>query len=282
MLFSDNHCVGMKRFILLLSLVFVVLCVNAQTPAWTKKLPKAGNNTYMYVCESALAYSEADARNQAIARVFQTTANRLGQPVDAADVNAAVQSGTALEVISRQFNIPMNKVCEYVEKVSGGMFRVYVLCQVAVAGNITVIWETFNGCNDIHEYNNGVALLKSAFVPGLGQMGKRHYGEGIVTLTAEVALAGVGTACYLFSRRQLDIMRDSNVTYDDFSNAKKTYNSLRTTSYIAWGTAAAVYVFNLYRAFSISPKYKDGLSFAPAVLPANDGVAPGLQLTLKF
>ena len=267
----------MKKLFPLILLLLAVAFANAQTPAWTKKLPKAGNGTYMYVCESALAYSEADARNQAIARVFQTTANRLGQPVDAADVNAAVQSGTALEVISRQFNIPMNKVCEYVEKVSGGMFRVYVLCQVAVAGNITVIWETFNGCNDIHEYNNGVALLKSAFVPGLGQMG-----EGIITLTSEVLLAGVGTGCYLFSRRQLDIMRDSNVTYEDFSNAKKTYNSLRTTSYIAWGTAAAVYVFNLYRAFSISPKYKDGLSFAPSVIPAQDNVALGVQMTVKF
>ena len=236
----------------------------------------------MYVCESALSYSEPEARSQALARVFQTTANRLGQPIDASEVNKAVQNGTSMEVISREFNVPMNKVCEYVEKVSGGMFRVYVLCQVAVAGNISPLWESFGGCNDVHEYNNGVALLKSAFVPGLGQMGKRHYGEGIVTLTAEVALAGAGTACYLFSRKQLDIMRDGNVTYDDFSNARKTYNSLRTTSYVVWGTAAAVYVFNIYRAVSISPKYKDGLSFSPAVLPLNDGVAPGLQLTLKF
>ena len=274
----------MPRYIISLILLFLVtvLFVHAQTPAWTKKLPQASNNTYLYVCESALAYSENDARNQAIARVFQTTANRLGQPVDALEVNTAVQNGITLELISRQFNIPINKVCEYIEKVSGGMFRVYVLCQVAVAGNISPIWDVFDGCNDIHEYNNGVALLKSAFVPGLGQIGKRHYVEGVTTLVTEFALIGIGTGSYLFSQQQLNILHDSNVSYKDFDKAKKQYNSLRTTNYIAWSSAAALYLFNLYRATSISPKYKDGLSFYPVLTPMSNTVAMGVRFSMKI
>ena len=55
-------------------------------PSWTMKMPKSTNETYIYVCENAVASQERDARNQAIARVFQNTAMRLGVPFDSQKV----------------------------------------------------------------------------------------------------------------------------------------------------------------------------------------------------
>ena len=135
--------------------------------------------------------------------VFQSTAMRLGQPINSGEINRAVQSGKDFNVISAQYNIPINKVCEYTEKQSG-TYRVYVLCQVARAGNTIVDFDyEFIGCHDVRKYNNGTALLKSALLPGLGQIGKRHVGEGIVTLLGEVALVGVGVGSYMMAQNQL-------------------------------------------------------------------------------
>ena len=110
----------MKRTLFLLFTLLIASSASAQLPTWTKILPKAGNSTYIYCCEYAIGNTENEARGQAIARVLQTTAYRLGQPVESSKVFEAVQRETNVEVISRQFNVPMNKVCEYPEKLPNG------------------------------------------------------------------------------------------------------------------------------------------------------------------
>ncbi|MCQ2375766.1 MAG: hypothetical protein MJ069_07705 [Salinivirgaceae bacterium] len=244
-------------------------------------MPKAANSTYRYEKESAIASTENEARTQAVARIFQTTGNSLGQPVNAAEINKAVQRGTDYSVISSTFNIPINKVCEYSERLADGRYRVYVLCQVAVRGNISVVWAPFKDCNTAAEFNNTTALVKSIFVPGLGQWGKRHFTEGVLTFVGELAFVGTGAACYVMSQDKLDTMKKHGVGYTDFTDARNSYNKLRNTSFVAWGAAATLYAFNLYRAYFSLPNYTDGIALYPTVLP-DTKPAIGLGLTYKF
>jgi len=272
----------MRNFHIFLLAIFTAGIGMAQVPSWTKTLPKAGNSTYIYCCEYAIGNSENEARGQAIARVLQTTAYRLGQPVESSKVFESVQRETDVEVISKQFNVPMNKVCEHADKLPNGTYRIYVLCQVAVAGNVAPQWDAFSGCTDVRQYRNDIALVKSLFIPGLGQMGKRHYGEGALTLTGELLLAGAGTYCYFGARSELDKMRNGNLDYNGFVMARKRYDTYRISSYVVWGTAAALYIFNLCRAYTLVPKYKDNLAVYPAIIPTPHNNTYGIELQLSI
>lgn len=274
----------MLRRLLIVSLLCcsIVELQSQDLPAWVTKLPKAGNDTYMYVIESAVGETENDARNQANIQVLKKTIDRLGQAVSSSAVYEAIQKGVDLEVISQDFKIPINNVCEHFVILKDGKVRMYILYQVAKTGNVTPVWDEFRGCKDIKQFNNGVALAESIFIPGLGQMCKRHYTEGALTLTGEILLVSAGFGCYFVSREELNIMKTPNITYEQFSHAYKTYNTLRTTSYVIWGAAAALYIFNLCRAYTLQPKYKETLAVYPALIPNNHNTAVGVGLTLNF
>lgn len=274
----------MKKALSILTLVFLAIgFASAQDrPAWTVKTPSTQNNTYIYVCENAIAGIERDARNQAIARVFQSTAMRLGVPFDSQKVFESVQSGTDLTTISRQYNLPIYKVCEYTERV-GNNYKVYVLCQVAAVGNVTPQFDyAFSGCSDDHRYSTGSALLSSALLPGLGQMGKRHYGEGIATLIGEVALVGGAVATYFMGQSKLDDLKSGTLSYDDYNSTEKSYNNLHTVNGILWGAAAALYAFNLYRAATLHPNYKQTAYVEPGFISTPEAILPSVGFTLKF
>ena len=275
-----KHCLTLFVCTLLLS-----VGAGAQTnPQWTYKTPKEKNNTYRYVVEkSGLCYSESDARNQAIAKVLMTACQRIGVPVNAQEINRAVQRGESFDVISSTYNLPINKVCEYTERQRDGYVRVFVLCQVAVSGNINVHFTEFRDCYTAQEFKDGNALLKSMFIPGLGQIGKRHIGEGLLTLAGEAALVGAGAYCYIEAQNKLDVMKSEGVSYADFTDARTTYNRLHDASYVIWGAAAGLYVFNLIRAYTIDPKLPKSISVAPTVLPTETTApAPGVAMRIKF
>lgn len=270
-----------------LLLTFVLICLVSasfaqEKPGWIYNKPQPINSSYLYVVESATGETEIAARNQAFARILQSTAMRLGQPVNSDEINRAVQSGKTFDVISSQYNIPINKVCEYKEKIKGN-YRVYILCQVAKAGNMIVDFDyDFNGCYDTKKYKNGTALLKSVFIPGWGQMGKRRYAEGIITLTTEVLLLGGAYLTYNTAQEQIDIMKDANTTYEDYMSAKDKYDSMKKANTVFWGAAATVYVFNLCRAYSAKPKYKREYAFNPVIMPNGCDLACGVSLTYNF
>lgn len=143
----------MKKQILVLFLVVLSISGMAQKlPDWIINKPTPTNSTYLYVVESATGQTEMQARNRAIAEVFRSTAMRIGQPIDSEEINRALQRGTEYYVISSQYNVPINKVCEYTDNKTSPC-RVYVLCQVAKAGNIHVEFDEFNAC---YEGNNKV------------------------------------------------------------------------------------------------------------------------------
>ena len=176
-----------------------------EKPGWIYNKPIPSNNSYLYVVESASGMTELEARNQAFARVFQSTAMRIGQPINSDEINRAVQNGTNFDVISAQYNIPINKVCEYTEKQKAG-YRVYVLCQAAKAGNALVEFDDFIGCYDTKNYKNSTALIRSAIIPGLGQMGKNRYGVGVLTLATELVLVGGGVGSRVMAPKQKEII----------------------------------------------------------------------------
>ena len=77
-----------------------------------RELPKPGNETYIYVRESGEGATIEEALAHAMVRVFQSTANRLGQPFDSQKVKTALVSGTDYKTISQQYDIPVNRVGE--------------------------------------------------------------------------------------------------------------------------------------------------------------------------
>ena len=141
-----------KQFFTLLFVYIAISGMAQKLPDWIINKPTPTNNTYLYVVESATGQTEMQARNRAIGEVFRSTAMRIGQPIDSEEINRALQRGTEYYVISSQYNIPINKVCEYTDNKTSPC-RVYVLCQVAKAGNIHVEFDDFNSC---YEGNNKV------------------------------------------------------------------------------------------------------------------------------
>ena len=277
----------MKKTIILMFMCASVFCAMAQNtdrPGWTANTPKAGNNTYLYVVERASGTSENEARNNALAQVYRTTMMRIGAVVSWDEINKSLQSGEDWGTVSMKYNIPVNKVCEYIEQVQNG-YMVIVLCQVAKSGNVYPEWDEFSGCNDVKTYNNGTALLKSALLPGLGQMGKNRVGSGVSTLLGEVVLVGGGVGSYYMANRMLATMQNYQTSLTTFKTAKKYYNMWRTANIAAYSAAGALYVWNLYRAYSIKPKYKkdkSSLTFHPALLPVEDELSAGFGITLNF
>ena len=210
---------------------------------------------------------------------FQSTANRLGQPFDSQKVKNALLSGTDYKIISQQYNIPVNRVGVYSTQIREGTYWVYVLCQVASMGNVTPVWDKV-GMNS--QTANWVALAKSTILPGWGQMGKDHFAEGLVTLVGECALVGGGIVCYNVAQEQLGIMRTPGVGVDAFAAASSKYSTVQTLSYVSWGLAGALYLFNLIRAYTAQPKTNFDLTFHPSLIAAPYSLSPSVSLTLRF
>ena len=266
-----------KKIVITIGIVMLTLTITAQErPSWVDHPPKASNSTYVYDVERAYGNTEREARNQAFAQELQKVAFRIGVVFDAKEINRAVQDGESFEVISRDFNIPVNKVCEFTERIGIG-YRVYILCQAAKAGNITVQYNEFTRC-----YDKRYALLKSAIVPGWGQYSKGRYGAGTLIILGEVASLGAGAATYFMAQDRLKTMHDSNVSYSDFKAAKESYDNLMTINTVCWGAAAGIYVFNLIHAGLVKPKSNPAYAFRPNVFNANGELAIGTTITFQF
>lgn len=277
----------MKNTLLFLAALLFAASSFAQRedrPGWVNNPPKAGNKTYMYVVERAVGATQNEARNNALARVYQSTMMRIGATVSWDEINGSIQGGADWGTMSIKYNIPVNKVCEFSEKIRDG-WLVSVLCQVAKSGAQYPDWDEFTGCTDTKEYSNGTALLKSAIIPGLGQMGKRHVGSGIFTLLGEMTCIGGAVVTNRIAQDKLAVIKKTDVGLTDYLNAKNSYNTLRYANIACWSAATALYVWNLYRACSIKPKYKKDktmLSFNPTLLMDNQQPVAGIGLTLNF
>lgn len=139
------------NYILLMCFVFTISACSSssnQTPNWISKLPKTDNKTFVYRCESGRGFDREEAYNKAMVRIFESAANSLGVRFDSKSIKEAIENGESLDLISESFSIPVNKVCEYEQLEANGDSRVYVLCQVANAGNIDVEFDSYNDCGN--------------------------------------------------------------------------------------------------------------------------------------
>lgn len=282
----------MKRIFLILVALVLAACAMAQVeekprPGWTRKVPKEDNNTYFYLRQTGNGKTVAEARDRALAEVYRQAIMRLGLPVDASIISQSLQQGDVdWTSISAKYNLPINKVCEHVETCTSG-YLVFVLCQVAKAGNIAVNFTTFRGCDDTktESARNVASVFESIFLPGLGQMTKRRGGHGTGVLLGELAFAGGAVTSWYFAKQELTKMQDPKITLADFQTAKRNYNICRIANISALSAAAALYVANIFQAGFIKPKYKSGrrsLSFNPALIPTEDDMAAGVGLTYNF
>lgn len=274
-----------------ISIILLAFCsfgiAVAQTgdrPGWTVQTPKAGNSTYMYVVERATGTTYQDATNNAILKVLRTTMMRIGAVVSWDEVNGAIQKGTDWGTVAMQYNIPINKVCDYSEKTKGDGYMVWILCQVAKSGAVYPDFDEFSSCRDTKTYNNGMAALKSAIVPGLGQMGKRRYGAGIATFAGEAVLVGLAIYRYNDANFHLSfIQKSAYLEVSEYMNLIDHYNSSRTAFYVFSSAAAVLYAYNVLRAATMTPKYKkDQIALVPALIPADNYLAAGVGLTFNF
>jgi len=125
------------------------------------------------------------------------------------------------------------------------------------------------------------AALKSALLPGLGQMGKGYVGSGIATLTGELILVGGAVGSYLVADHQVQLIRNG-LSANGLRTARDNYNTARSVNIGCIVGASALYVYNIVRAGAMKPRNKGSLALAPALLPADGATATGLGLTLNF
>ena len=307
-----------KTFFILIIFFGAALTASAQMrkpifrPDWVWEAPRPSNGTYLYVVEHGEGNTKREALNQALGRVFQSTANRLGQAISTDDINKAVQAGTDYEVIARNMKVPINKVCEFpVQDTLTNSWTMYILCQVAKAGNITPEFEATDECTKHNRFDaamkrwreektaeqekqnreilksNGRALVASTFIPGMGQMLKKQGGSGAAFLISEVALFGGGTACYFLGQEQLKTMKAAGTSYNSYKEAKDMKGTLDIVMYTCFGVGIAVHIANMVHAWYVKDKHLPvNVAFVPAVIPTNEYTTPsyayGAGVQIKF
>lgn len=309
----------MKKILFFLLVASVSISVAAQTPRkpnyrpdWFYNTPHPENATYLYVVEHGEGSTKREALNQAMARVFQSTATRIGSLVSTEEINRAVQAGTDYSVISQNMKVPIHKVCEFpIQDTTDYSWTMYVLCQVAKSGSITPEFEPCDVCNahtvfdkQMQYYResianaeknaiknkrkkNGVAFVESMFLPGLGQMVKGHGAEGAFTLIGELGLIGGGVATYYIAKDELALLKTGTLDLNGYNTSAQKYNDMRTVTYTLFAAAGALYVFNLCRACLATDKKSNGhlknLSFYPTVVPMeNQQMAMGVGMSVNF
>lgn len=234
---------------IIFTFIFVLLTITTiaqEKPGWIYNKPKPANNTYLYDTEWGVASSAKEAENEAFSKVFRFAAMQVGQPfesieINSIEINKALQNGLDYSVIARQYNIPINKVCEYSEREGYG-YKVYILCQVAKDARVSPQWSNFSGCD--RQGVDGMAVLKSALVPGLGQFHKGQTGKGIGFLVGEAASISGIVAGQSMRHTYINKMNSTNN-----ASLKKQYadraNMFTTVRNISIGAAAAIYVWNV-------------------------------------
>ena len=146
----------MKRFVFL-SFLFCIgwLATHAVTPHWLRRTPIADNDTYFYKIESAVASTEDAALNKAMGRVILSAIQSLGLAINSNEVEKAIADGSVARSFATDYRIPIRHVCTYRKRADKNNIRVFVLCQVAKAGNISVQFSEFTNCGSPGDISSG-------------------------------------------------------------------------------------------------------------------------------
>lgn len=230
-----------KRIWIFLFTMFYCTLIFAQKPKWINNPPKSGNDTYRYEVEYGTEVTEDKARNKAFLGILQNASNSLGIQFDSKVINDAILKGKNMEIISVENNIPIHKVCEFIER-KDYLYTVYILCQVAKKGNIDPIYDEFRACDKMP--NNTSALWRSALVPGWGQFYNNKKGKGLAILASEAIFI---TSTVYSEMMRADNKRKSLETLDIniIKEYRKRADLWEARRNVALGGAIAVYAVNL-------------------------------------
>ena len=127
------------------------LVSNAQAPYWVKRLPapKSGNFYYRVTIAEGRTYKDAYAEAFAMA-IYESYSKLKGIAVNINSDQQTIKDGVvdAISTIDEgQMRLPINKVCEYEERViTSNKIRLYVLWQVANNALTDPQFENFNKC----------------------------------------------------------------------------------------------------------------------------------------
>ena len=268
----------MKKLLLLLLLVAAQMTLVAQEmPQWVLQKPRPANDTYLYVVERGVGATEMEARNRAMGLVYRSTIERLALAIDLASINAAISNGSNYGETSEAMNVPVNKVCEYVQR-EGSQYVVYVLCQVAQYGNVPAVFTPFTQCNQLAKSQ----YIAHSFVPGLAQIKKGSVGKGTAFIVSEVVLVGGVVAAECLQRyyaQQISMTKNSTLKQRYAQNA----NICQISRNVGIGCVAAVYVWNVIDGMVAKGKTQIPLGTAELRLaPYADYESGGVAAVVKF
>lgn len=301
----------MKKYLLFLLCLFSVSLYAQKSerrlerfPDWVFEKPIPENGTYIFVVEHGDADTEIEARNQAMGLVYRNTIQRLGLSIDMNDINNAIRNGDEYGSQFEKLNVPVHKVCEYVSRKTESnnrdyKYRVYVLCQVAKAGNIYPNFVAYTDCYKSERYKeikntietrkrderrklDTKSVFASIFLPGTGQILKGHKAEGALTMIGDLGLLGGGIATYFVAKDKIEHLKNDVLDYQAYNKLTGEYNALRISSYAMFAAAGALYIFNVYRAYALEPK-DSRIAFYPTLLPTNDNqIVLGVGMSINF
>lgn len=123
---------------------------DAQTPSWVKNTPAAKNGTFYYRVTMAEGKNYKDAYAEAFAMaIYESYSKLVGISVKINSDKETIKEGVMQSLSSEEgyMRLPINKVCEYEERVStSNKIRLYVLWQVANSALVDPQFENFTQC----------------------------------------------------------------------------------------------------------------------------------------
>lgn len=124
----------------------------------------------------------------------------------------------------------------------------------------------------------------SYIVPGLGQIELGNKMEGYTTIIGEILLLGGGVVSSISANNQLEVMRDVDVSLEEYMSAKSKYNTLRAINVACYVAAAALYGFHIYRVYHLSKqaRRKEYASLTPIIMNTGESMSFGLCLNFNF
>ena len=132
---------------ILISMGWVTLFAQSM-PDWVKHRPKASNSTFYYRVTIGEGSTYTLAYSNAFAKAILESSWKIGVQVTTSDDLETIKNDIYENISIGQVesNIPINKVCEYLEQQSSTKYRLYCLWQVGKPAQV-VQFDEFYDCN---------------------------------------------------------------------------------------------------------------------------------------
>lgn len=142
--------INLLKLFFLINMLCIAQHVFADMPSWISSLPKTETNEMYYyrvTIGEGRTYDMAYAN--AFAKAILESSWKLGLEVKTSDDLEVIEKSVYdnITVETSRMNLPLNKVCEYRENLSGSANkRIYILWQVAKYGNMPPNFKEFTDC----------------------------------------------------------------------------------------------------------------------------------------